>query len=40
MGKLYTVPEFAERVGVTRQSVYNWVKENSLEAKGLSLIHI
>lgn len=34
MGKLYTVPEFAERVGVTRQSVYNWVKENSLEAKG------
>lgn len=30
--KYFTVPEIAERLKVTRQAIYNWIKQGRLRA--------
>lgn len=34
--KLYTVQRYAEMKGVSRQTVYNWIREGRIQVKEIS----
>lgn len=34
--KLYSITDYAKLMGVTRQTVYNWIKEKSLDVVNIS----